>query len=135
MSEIKGYIMRIATKEWVNQVFDLAMYYTSIHRKMSTGQTILFINKTELGDAFIGYGEIENIYSIDVLSEEEKRKCEKHGWKKALEFKYIIKFDKPLPLKETFVKELKLRGKSLHGFPLKSKQVNEIVRQAEQLSS
>jgi hypothetical protein len=135
MVEADGYILRIATKEWVDQVFNFAIYYTSSRRNWKEGQRILFVNKTSKGDAFVGYGEIGSIYTSDELSEEEKRECDKWGWKKALEFKYIIRFGKPLPIKETFVKELKLRGKSLHGFPLKSTQVNEIIRQAEQLHS
>jgi hypothetical protein len=52
----EGYILRIAKKEWVEKVFNSAMYYTGARRKWQTGQTILFVGKTEFGDAFIGYG-------------------------------------------------------------------------------
>ena len=31
--EADGYILRIASKEWVERVFDLAIYYTSTRRK------------------------------------------------------------------------------------------------------
>jgi len=135
MVEVYGYILRIATEEWVDQVFSLAIYYTSIRRKWIVGQVIIFVHKTSIGDAIIGYGEIGNIYGLDELSEEERRGCEKWGWKKAIEFKYILKFDKPLPIKETFLKSLKLRGRSLHGFLLTEQQLNSIISQAELLQS
>jgi hypothetical protein len=131
MGKPKGFILRIATKKWVNQVFDFAIYYTGARRKMSAGQTVIFVHKTEMGDAFIGYGEIGNIYRVDELSEAEKRKCEKWGWRRAIEFKYIIRFEKPLPLKETFLKYLKVKGKTLHCFPLSEEDLNQIISQAE----
>jgi hypothetical protein len=133
MSESKGYILRIATKEWVDQVFDMAIYYTGFRREWKTGQIILFVHKTDFGDAFVGYGEIGNVYGLDELSEEERHECERWGWKKAIEFKYIIRFEKPLPIKETFLKNLKIRGRTLHGFPLNKEQLNSIISYAERL--
>jgi len=135
MVEADGYILRISTKEWVDQVFNLAIYYTSTRRKWKTGQTIIFVHKTSIGDAIIGYGEIGNIYASDELSEEERRECEKWGWKKAIEFKYVIRFDKSLPIKETFLKNLKLRGRFLHCFPLDKEQMSSIISKAELLQS
>ncbi|MEM3788323.1 MAG: hypothetical protein QXN95_00440 [Candidatus Bathyarchaeia archaeon] len=131
MVSSKGLILRIATKEWVKRVFDSAMYYTGARRKWQSGQTVVFVSKTEFGDSFIGYGVIENVYGNEELSEEEQKECETYGWRKALEFKYLLKFEKPLPLKETFLKDLKLRGKVLHGLPLTSEQLNAIINQAE----
>ncbi|MEM3565798.1 MAG: hypothetical protein QXK18_02875 [Candidatus Bathyarchaeia archaeon] len=131
MVSSKGLILRIATKEWVKRVFDSAMYYTGARRKWQSGQTVVFVSKTEFGDSFIGYGVIENVYGKEELSEEEQKECETYGWRKALEFKYLLKFEKPLPLKETFLKDLKLRGKVLHGLPLTSEQLNAIINQAE----
>ena len=135
MVEADGYILRIATKKWVDQVFNLAIYYTGARRKWKAGQTIIFMHKTNIGDAIIGYGVIEKIYERDELSEEERRECEKWGWKKAIEFKYIIKFEKPLSLKETFLKDLKLRGKYLHSLPLNKEQLDSIISRAERLQS
>lgn len=131
MVKAEGYILRIARKEWVERVFDSAIYYTGARRKWQTGQTILFVGRTEFGDAFIGYGVIENVYEKGELSEEEQRECNTYGWRKALEFKYLVKFEKPLPLKETFLKELKLHGKTLHSLPLTKGQLNSIIGQAE----
>ncbi|MEM2445201.1 MAG: hypothetical protein QW734_00905 [Candidatus Bathyarchaeia archaeon] len=131
MVEADGYILRIAKKEWIEKVFGSAMYYTSSPRKWQKGQTVMFLAKTEFGDAFIGYGVIENIYLKEELTEEEQMECETWGWRKALEFRYIVRFDKPLPLKETFLKDLRLRGKYLHGLSLKAEQLNALISQAE----
>ncbi|MGC8998642.1 MAG: hypothetical protein ACP5JW_04495 [Candidatus Bathyarchaeia archaeon] len=131
MAKAEGYILRIAKKEWVEKVFDSAMYYTGARRKWQPGQTILFVSRTEFGDSFIGYGVIENVYGKEELSEEEQRECETYGWRKAIEFKYVSKFEKPLPLRETFFKALKPRGKTLHTLPLTSEQINAIISQAE----
>ncbi|MCK4481791.1 hypothetical protein KAU55_01090 [Candidatus Bathyarchaeota archaeon] len=133
MVEAEGYILRIATEKWVNQVFGMAIYYAGVRRRWKPDQTIVFIHKTSVGDAVIGYGVIRKIYERDELSEEEKRECEKHGWKKAIEFKYIIKFEKPLPIKETFLKDSKLRGRYFHGLKLDKEQLNSIMSQAERL--
>ncbi len=104
----EGCILRIARKDWVEKVFNSAMYYTSSPRKWQPGQVVIFLTKTENGDAFIGYGVIENVYGKEELSEEERRECETWGWRKALEFKYIVRFDEPLAIRETFLKNLKL---------------------------
>jgi hypothetical protein len=133
MAEADGYILRIAKKEWVNQVFEMAIYYTGFRRKWKVGQIIIFVHKTALGDAFMGYGEIGNVYGLDELSEEERSECEKWGWKKAIEFKYIIRFEKPLPIKETFLKDMKIRGRTLHGFRLSREKLNSIISDAERL--
>jgi hypothetical protein len=135
MVDAEGYILRIATEEWVDQVFNLAIYYTSTHRKWKPMQTILFVHKTSVGDAFVGYGIIENIYEKDEVSEDEKRECEKWGWKKAIEFRYVVRFEKPLPVRETFFRDLKIRGRSLHGFPLNKEQLDSIMSKAELLQS
>ncbi len=131
MSEVAGYILRIATKEWVDQVFDSAIYYTSISRKWTRGHTILFVHKTIEGDAFIGYGVIENVYGKEELSAEERRRCNEEGWMKALEFRYVKEFEKPLPVKETFLKNTKVRGRLLQGLTVTRKQLDETIGQGE----
>jgi len=135
MVEADGYILRIATEEWVDQVFNLAIYYTGFRRTWKPGQTIIFVHKTGVGDAIVGYGEIGNVYALDELSEEERHECEKWRWKKAIEFKYIIRFEKPLPIKQTFLKNLKIRGRSLHGFPLSKEKLSSLISQAERRQS
>jgi hypothetical protein len=131
--EATGYILRIATAQWVDQVFDMAVYYTSIRRKWAPQQTILFIHRTSAGDAIVGYGVTENVYERDELPEEEKAQCEKYGWKKAIMFKYVMKFEKPLLVKETFLKERKYRGRCCQGLPLNKERLDSIMSQAELL--
>lgn len=131
MVKAEGYIFRIAKKDWIEKVFNSVMYYTKTRRKWQSGQTILFISKTEHGDAFIGYGVIENVFEKEELSEEEQRECEAFGSQRAIGFKYVVRFKKPLLLKETVLKGLKLSGKLLHGWPLTSEQLNSIISQAE----
>lgn len=133
MVEAEGYILRIKTEEWVNQVFDIAIYYAGVRRRWKPGQTIVFIHKTSVGDSIIGYGVIQKIYERDELSEEEKRECEKYGWTKAIEFKYVMKFEKPLPIKKTYLKDSKLRGRYFHGLKLDKEKLNSIMSQAERL--
>ena len=132
MVETEGYILRISTEKWVNQVFSLAIYYTSLRRRWKSGQTIIFLHKTNVGDSVIGYGVIGRICEKDELPEEERRECEKHGWKKAIEFKYV-KPIRPLPVKETFLKDSGLSGRYLHGLKLDEEQMNSIISQAERL--
>jgi len=130
--EAEGYILRIATEKWVDQVFGMAIYYTGLRRRWKPGQTIVFLHKTSVGDSIVGYGVIGRICEKDELPEEEQRECEKHGWKKAIEFKYV-KPVKPLPIKETFMKDLGLSGKYLHGLKLDQEKLNSIISQAERL--
>jgi hypothetical protein len=131
MSEVEGYILRIATKQWVNQVFSMAIYYTNLRRKWKTGQTILFVHKTSVGDALVGYGIIEKACEKDELSEQDKHECERGGWRRAIEFRYVKQFDKPLAVKDTFLKGSKLRGRYFHGLKLDKKQLKAILAQAE----
>lgn len=79
MVEAEGYVLRITTEKWVSQVFCLAIYYTSLRRRWKLGQTIVFLHKTSVGDAIVGYGVIGRISEKDELPEEEQRECEKHG--------------------------------------------------------
>lgn len=129
--DITGYILRIATKQWVDNVFTMAIYYTNIHRKWKQGQTVLFIHKTGGGDALVGYGVIEAVHEIAELAAEEKGECEKHGWRRALLFTYVVRFEKSLPVKETFLRDRKFRGRCCHGLPLNKEQLDSIISQAE----
>jgi hypothetical protein len=131
MSQAEGYILRIATKQWVNQVFSMAIYYTNMRRKWKQGQTILFVHKTRTGDALVGYGLIEKACEKDELSEQDKHECERGRWKRAIEFKYVKRFDKPLAIKDTFLKGSRLRGRYFQGLKLDKNQVEAILAWAE----
>ncbi|MBS7632930.1 hypothetical protein KEJ15_04820 [Candidatus Bathyarchaeota archaeon] len=126
-----GYILRIATKQWVDQVFSRAIYYTGLQRKWRSGQTIMFVHNNGLGDAFVGYGVVENTYGEENLSAEEIDECKRHRWKKALEFKYVFRFEEPLLLRKTLLKNSKLRGRYLHGKTLNKTQLDTLIAQGE----
>lgn len=127
--EIAGYILRIMSDYWVDHVFNMAIYYTNLRRRWKPDQTIIFIHRTNVGDAIVGYGIIENVCEQDELSEEERLGSEE--WKEAIVFKYVVRFEKPLPVKETFLKERKFRGRYVHGLPLSKEQLDSILKQAE----
>jgi hypothetical protein len=130
MPRVEGYILRIVGEELVDHVFDMAIYYTNLNRKWSSGQVILFVHKLEFGDAFIGYGVIERILEKDELCDQERIECERGGWKMAIEFKYVRKLERPLLVKETFLKDSKLRGRFFHGLQLDRVQVESLLKQA-----
>ena len=129
MSEFEGCILRIATRQWVNQVFDMAIYFTNLRREWKQGQIVLFVHKTSLGDALVGYGLIERAWEKDELSEQDRDACERGGWKRAIEFRYVKQFDKPVAVKETFLKGSKLRGRCFHGLKLNKNQIAAVLVQ------
>ena len=131
MSELEGCILRIATGQLVDQVFDMAIYFTNLRRKWKQGQTIVFVHKTSVGDALVGYGLVERAWEKDELSEQDKEACERGGWKRAIEFRYVKQFDTPLAVKETFLKSSKLRGRCFHGLKLDKNQLEAVLAQAE----
>jgi hypothetical protein len=131
VTDTSGYILKIATNQWVTQVFSLAMYYTALRRKWRPDQTVLFVHKTSFGDAMVGYGVVGDVREKGDLSDPEKNMCNRNGWKRVIEFKYVVQFEHPLSIRDTFLSSLKLRGKFLHGLPLKENQVESLVEQGE----
>jgi len=129
MGEIAGYVLRIASDRWVDHVFTMALYHTGLRRRWKQGQTVIFIHKTEVGDAVVGYGVIDRVCEQNELSEEEK--LEGEAWGKAIVFNYVIRFEKPLPVRETFMKEQKYRGRYAHGLQLSKEQLDSVLNQAE----
>ena len=131
MSTVEGYILRIATKQWVDQVFSMAIYYTNMRKNWKCGQTILFVHRTNIGDALVGYGLVGKACEKDELSEQDRVACEKGGWKRAIEFTYVKQFDKPLAIKDTFLKGSKLRGRYFQGLRVGKSQLESILARAE----
>jgi len=129
----EGYVLRIASKTWVDHVFDMAIYYTNLCRKWEAGQAAIFVHKVEHGDAIIGYGIVESAGERERLPEEEKGKHLEHDWKKAITFKYVVRFNRPLPVRETFLGDPKYRGRYCHGLELSRRQVDTLISQAESL--
>jgi hypothetical protein len=130
-SEVGGYILRVATEQWVDHVFEMAIYYTNLKRKWKSGQAVLFIHKTPAGDALVGYGIVDHAAEKRALSEEDRLECERGSWKRALEFKYVKRFEKPLLVKETFLKDSKRHGRFFHGLQLNRGEFEKILSQAE----
>jgi hypothetical protein len=133
MSELAGYVLRISGEEWVDQVFDMAIYYTNLNKKWEGGRTVLFLHKIEGGDAFVGYGVIERAVERDDLSDEERRSCECGGWNRGIVFRYVRRFGEPLLVRETFLKGSKLRGRLLHGMELGTEQLKSVLEQGDAL--
>ncbi len=126
-----GYSLRISTKEWVDEVFDTLVYYTGLRRKWRCGQTILFLHKTTLGDAIVGYGIVENVSGVEDLQDEERSRCSEHGWNRALTFRYMVRLEKPFLSKGTFLRDPKFRGRCSHGLQLDNEQVASLIESAE----
>lgn len=133
MSEAAGYILRIASERWVDRVLEMAIYFTSVRRNWKSGQTVLFLHKGQGGDAFVGYGVIARACGKTDLNEEERRECEEGGWETALEFQYVKRFRNPMLVKETFLKDSKLRGRYFHGLSLDRKQFELIIAAGERV--
>jgi hypothetical protein len=129
MVEVAGYVLRITSNFWVDHVFGMAIYYTNLRRRWQAGQTIIFTHKTEYGDSVVGYGVIECACQQNELAEEDRVEPEK--WETALVFRYVLKFEKPLSIKETFLKEPKFRGRYAHGLGVTKEQIDSILNRAE----
>jgi hypothetical protein len=131
-SSSHGYILRISRDEWAKQVFAINKYYAGVKRRWEPELTIFFARKAEKGDSFLGYGIVENVLKTDELSEKKRAECKKYGWNRVIQFKNIVKFDPPLPIKETVMKDAGVRGNRLHGYRLTSAQIQSILSKAKQ---
>lgn len=69
------------------------------------------------------------------MSPEEEHYCKENGWKVALTFKPLIKFEELLPIKMTPLKDDKRKGFFLHGELLPEDTVDLILDTAEGLVS
>ncbi len=56
------------------------------------------------------------------------------GWKGVLIFKDLYKFEPPIPLKDTFMKGSRAKGRCLHGYPLTFDQINSVLDKANETS-
>ncbi len=129
--ESYGYILRIATDEWLEQVYRLKKYYPGLNRRWDEGTVILLAKKAEAGDSFIGYGIVERVMRLEELPPDERAYCEEHGWKSAIVFKELYRFDPPYPIKESILKDDPRRGRPLHGVRLTVEEVNSIIESAK----
>ncbi|MCW4049501.1 MAG: hypothetical protein NWE89_07160 [Candidatus Bathyarchaeota archaeon] len=126
-----GYILRVSSDEWVEQIYELQKYYSGIMRNWKIGTPILLAKKTEVGDSFLGYGITDKVEMLWEMTPEEENYCRENKWKCALTFKPLIRFDKPLPIKATFLADDKRKGSFLHGAMLNEEQIDTILEAAE----
>ena len=129
--ENPGYILRVSTDDWVEQIFEIKKYYSGIMRNWKRGTPILLAKKTEAGDSFLGYGVTDKVEMLWEMSPEEENYCRENNWRCALTLKPLIRFKNPYPIKETFLAEDKRKGSFLHGAMLMEGQVDEILEHAE----
>ena len=126
-----GYILRISTDDWLNQVYELKKYYSGVMRNFKRNTPILLAKKTEVGDSFIGYGVIGKVELLWELSPEEEAYCKENNWKCALTFKALNRFEKPFPIKATVLADDPRKGSFLHAARLEEAQVDAILDAAE----
>ncbi|MBS7625087.1 hypothetical protein KEJ29_05870 [Candidatus Bathyarchaeota archaeon] len=131
----KNFILRITKEEWMKQVFTIKKYYPGVPRHWREGGLIFFARGSERGDSIIGYGVVEKFIDKEKLRGRERSECEKMGWRGAIVFSELYKFDPPLLIKETILGGLRAKGKYLHGYPLTEQQVNEILETARASSN
>jgi hypothetical protein len=128
---VQNYILRIVKDDWEKQVFALKAYYVGVRRGWEKGSTIFLIKKTESGDAFIGYGIIKNIASLDEMDDKEKEVCINNNWNKKLSFGKLVRFEPPVPVKDTVVGKWGQKGALLHGTPISQSDIEFITKIAK----
>jgi len=127
-----GYILRVSTDDWVDQIFEIKKYYSGVMRGWKRDSTILLAKKTEVGDSFIGYGVVGRVEMLWELTPEEESYCRENNWKCALTFKALNRYNKPYPIKKTLLKDDPRKGAFLHGARLTEDQVDQILEESEQ---
>ena len=100
---------------------------------MGEKQLNFLAKRSDKGDSFVGYGVMEEFVKENELPDEEKRKSKNRGWKGAIIFSELYKFDPPLPIKETILGNLGIRGKCWHGYKLTEERIEAILEAAEEL--
>ena len=70
-----GYILRLSTEDWRDQVYELKKYYSGVMRGWKRETPVLLAMKTEAGDSFIGYGVVGKVEHLWELSPEEEAYC------------------------------------------------------------
>lgn len=128
-----GYILRINSDEWVEQVFQLSKYYPGLIRKWRKGTHILLARKSDEGDSFLGYGVVDKVEMPWELTPEEEDYCRENNWKCVLTLKPLIRFKRPFPLKDTILADDKRKGSYLHGALLREEQLENILGSFESI--
>lgn len=128
---MKHHILRISKDEWVRQVFGVKRYYTGMRsvKGWEINSKVIFLKKVGKADSIIGYGVIAGIETLDDMRKDEKAMCHKEGWKMAVRFSDLKKFDSPKPVKETIIGGWDVKGRLLHGRTLSDEKVKLILEE------
>lgn len=132
--ETTGYVLRISTDEYLQQLAEIKKYYPGIQRHWHKGTPILFAKKVKV-DSFVGYGIVDKVEMLWEMTPEEEDYCRQNKWKQGITFKPLIMYEKPLPIRETFLKDDKRKGMFLHGIKLTENQVDAILDAAEEYAN
>lgn len=128
---MESYILRISKDEWEKQVFAIKSYYAGVRRNWEPNAKILLVKKTEPGDAFIGYAVIKKVADLEEMSDEEKEMCINNNWNKKLSFSKLVRFEPPVPVKDTAVSRWGQKGALLHGAPISETDIESIIKMAK----
>jgi len=126
-----GYILRLSTEDWRDQVYELKKYYSGVMRGWKRETPVLLAMKTDVGDSFIGYGVVGKVEHLWELSPEEEAYCRENNWKCALTFKALNRFERPYPIKESLLSEDPRKGSFLHAARLTEDQMDALLDAAE----
>ncbi|MCS7115485.1 MAG: hypothetical protein RMJ15_05580 [Nitrososphaerota archaeon] len=128
---MKHHLLRISRDEWMRQVFKVKKYYSGMRsvKGWQTGSVVIFLKKVGKADSIIGYGIVEGVESLEDMDEHEKAMCQKHGWKSAVRFSELKRFESPKLVKETVIGEWNVKGRFLHGRALSSEEVRLILEE------
>jgi len=127
-----GYILRLSTEDWRDQVYELKKYYSGVMRGWKRETPVLLAMKTDAGDSFIGYGVVGKVEHLWELSPEEEAYCRENNWKCALTFKALNRFERPYPIKESLLSEDPRKGSFLHAARLTEDQMDALLDAAEE---
>lgn len=92
------FILRIARDEWFKQVFEIKKYYPGVARRWERGGIIFLVKRPDKGDSIVGYGVIKEFIARDNLPEKERM-----GWRGAIVFDELYKFEPSILIKETIL--------------------------------
>ena len=128
-----GYCVRIKTEKSLKQTLDTGRYYTGLRRNWHRETKILFLMKTEKGDAIIGYGAPWGIdFEFQPVNALEGNYYDENNFYCCIVFRSIIKFTDPLLIKESALNTDKRKGMLWHGAKLHWEMVDALLDQAEE---
>ncbi|KPV62362.1 MAG: hypothetical protein AOA65_1901 [Candidatus Bathyarchaeota archaeon BA1] len=129
---IRHHILRVSRDEWVRQVFDVKKYYTGMRavKGWETNSVVIFLKKVEKTDSVIGYATVEDVETLNEMSENEKAMCQEHGWITAIKLRDAKRLEPPKPLGETTIGGWSVKGRFLHGRSLSDEDIKSILEES-----